>query len=84
VGTKIGSAEDTIAGNNIKAIATDANVKVRAANNACAGCHGTSFATKSTFCSTSVPSFVANQGTHVGDTILKNLFNNWKGRNCPD
>ncbi len=83
VGTKIGSAEDTIAGNTVKAIVSDANVKVRSNNTACYQCHSTGYATKSTFCGV-VPNFVNNQGTHAADTVLKNLFNNWKGRNCPD
>ncbi len=83
VSTPIGSASNVIAGHSVKDIVSDPNIRVRADNRACASCHSTSWSDKATFCS-HVPNFVSNQGTHANDTILKNLFNNWKSRACPE
>jgi hypothetical protein len=85
VGTNYGSASNTIAGNNINDIANKASIKVRPDNTACAQCHGGSF-TQSGFCSSA--SLFLSKGPHstsgqVVDQILGNLFNDWKGRNCP-
>jgi hypothetical protein len=85
VGTKYGSASNTIAGNNINDIANKGSIKVRADNTACAQCHGGSF-TQSGFCSSA--SLYLSKGPHSTsgqsvDQILGNLFSDWKGRNCP-
>jgi len=85
VGTKYGSASNTIAGNNINDIANKAGIKVRADNSACAQCHGGSF-TQSGFCSSA--SLYLSKGPHstsgqAADQTLGSLFNDWKGRSCP-
>jgi hypothetical protein len=88
VGTKLGNAEDTVAGHNIRDIVTSAQVKVRPDNQACQACHiagGSRPAwdartqTKTQFCGR-VPAF--NSATKP--QILKNLLNNWGSRGCPD
>lgn len=89
IGTKLGSAEDAIAGNTLRAIVTDPNVKVRADNNACQACHGNATiggwahaenATRESFCEL-VDDF---NDAPSKPQILKTLFNNWGERNCPN
>jgi hypothetical protein len=86
VGTKYGSATNTIAGNSIKDIVNNPGVRVRADNTACAQCHGGSFS-KDGFCSST--SLFLSKGPHAtsgqpADQTLGSLFTNWKGRNCPN
>ncbi len=90
VTTKLGNAQDTIAGHTLLQIVTNANVKVRADNKACQECHSptgimpawnAATIDKASFCNNHVASFNASASK---PQILKDLFNNWKGRNCPD
>jgi hypothetical protein len=89
IGTRLGSAEDAIAGNTLRAIITDPNVKVRGDNQSCQACHGNASvggwahaenATRESFCEL-VDDFDAAPSK---PQILKALFNNWGQRNCPN
>ena len=88
VGVKLGNAEDTIGGNNIRDIVANAQVKVRPDNLACQACHiagGSRPAwdarsqTKAQFCGR-----VSAFNGASKPQILKNLLNNWGSRGCPD
>jgi hypothetical protein len=88
IGTRLGTAEDLIQGHSISQIVRDPTVKVRADNKACQECHGSVAQTaqfradtvsRAGFCGR-----VADFNAASKPSILKNLFNNWSTRNCPN
>jgi hypothetical protein len=83
------TAEDTIAGHTLGQIVNDAGTKVRGDNCACQACHGPGKQMQSWNAATiSKQDFCDNRVTLFSGAakpqILKDLFNNWKTRNCPD
>ncbi len=91
VASKLGHAETTIAGHSLRAIVTDANVKVRGDDQACVACHAwATDSTRANFCAR-VPDFLA-QPTAKGDghdpsnakpQILKDILFKWHADGCP-
>lgn len=89
---KLGSASNTIAGKTLREIVTDANVRIRADNQACSTCHTWASSIERTAFCDRVDALVA-QPTSKGDgtdptnakpEILKSLVSKWKDANCPD
>jgi hypothetical protein len=89
---KLGRAGSVLAGNSIRAIVTDPNVRVRGDNQACVTCHAWAGAiSRETFCDR-VSAFVA-EPTSKGDDrdpesakplVLKDLLDRWEAAGCPD
>lgn len=92
VTTPLGHAEDVIAGHSIRAIVTDATVRIRGDDRACVECHA--WATtmdKHTFCVDHIEAFLAQPTlTGSGDppnakpAVLKQILVEWRTRGCPD
>lgn len=86
------TAEDTIAGHTVRWIVTQSNTKVRGDNKACTTCHAWAAGIdKQGFCdkvmnfdSQPTATGQATDETRAKPQILKDLFNDWKSRNCPD
>lgn len=90
VSTKLGSAEDAIENQTLGNIVRDAGTKVRGDNKACQECHGpgkvrtqwdAATMTKEDFCNSRVSTFKASGSK---PSVLKDLFDVWKTRGCPD
>jgi hypothetical protein len=90
--TKLGDAPQAIAGETLRAIVTDANVRIRADGAPCSTCHAWASSTdRASFCAR-VTAFLA-QPISKGDgtdppnakpPILRSLLSSWQDASCPE
>ena len=88
---KLGQADAPLAGFTLRQIVTDASVRVRSDNKACASCHEWAASETSTSFCARVNAFVAlptstNEPTDPANakpSVLKELFSAWVAADCP-
>jgi hypothetical protein len=92
VDRKLGSATSTIAGHSISQIVTNATVRVRGDNAACAKCHTWAAASdRESFCARvegflGMPTAKGDGHDAVGakPAVLKTLLKEWQDADCPE
>jgi hypothetical protein len=89
---KLGNAASMIDGHSLRAIVTDASVRIRGDDRACGACHAwVSTATRPSFCER-VPAFLSlptakgdgHDAASAKPFVLKDLLERWHAAGCPE